>query len=106
MSTPGKRSVGIVGARGHTGAELIRLIARHPQLELVFVSSRELDGRRLWVNAYANDVPCYIPTRKVLAEITGSHSVANEIGPRGRTDWGAGTAHRGGCPQAPPQRFS
>ena len=47
MSTPGKKSVGIVGARGHTGAELIRLIARHPQLELVFVSSRELDGRRV-----------------------------------------------------------
>ena len=42
MST-NKRSIGIVGARGHTGAELIRLIARHPHLELAFVSSRELD---------------------------------------------------------------
>lgn len=39
------RSVGIIGARGHTGAELIRLIAAHPQLELAFVSSRELDGQ-------------------------------------------------------------
>jgi N-acetyl-gamma-glutamyl-phosphate reductase len=39
------RSVGIVGARGHTGAELIRLIARHPSLELAFVSSRELAGQ-------------------------------------------------------------
>ena len=39
------RSVGIVGARGHTGAELIRLIARHPSLELSFVSSRELAGQ-------------------------------------------------------------
>ncbi len=37
--------VGIVGARGHTGAELIRLIARHPHLELAFVSSRELAGQ-------------------------------------------------------------
>ena len=41
------RTVGIVGARGHTGAELIRLVARHPQLELAFVSSRELDGQRV-----------------------------------------------------------
>lgn len=41
------KSVGIVGARGHTGAELIKLIARHPHLELAFVSSRELDGQRL-----------------------------------------------------------
>ncbi len=29
---------------------------------------RELDGRRLWVNAYANDVPCYIPSERVLSE--------------------------------------
>ncbi|WP_045727795.1 N-acetyl-gamma-glutamyl-phosphate reductase [Xanthomonas sp. GPE 39] len=40
-------SIGIVGARGHTGAELIRLIAAHPQLRLAFVSSRELDGQRV-----------------------------------------------------------
>lgn len=38
-------TVGIVGARGHTGAELIRLIAGHPRFELAFVSSRELDGQ-------------------------------------------------------------
>jgi len=39
--------IGIVGARGHTGAELIRLVAAHPNLELAFVSSRELDGQRV-----------------------------------------------------------
>jgi N-acetyl-gamma-glutamyl-phosphate reductase len=42
-----KKTVGIVGARGHTGAELIRLLARHPALELAYVSSRELDGQRV-----------------------------------------------------------
>jgi N-acetyl-gamma-glutamyl-phosphate reductase len=41
------KSVGIIGARGHTGAELIRLIAAHPGLELAFVSSRELEGQRV-----------------------------------------------------------
>jgi len=41
------KTVGIVGARGHTGAELIRLIAAHPSLQLAFVSSRELDGQRV-----------------------------------------------------------
>ena len=40
-------TIGIVGARGHTGAELIRLIAAHPHLALAFVSSRELDGQRV-----------------------------------------------------------
>jgi len=39
------KTVGIVGARGHTGAELIRLVAAHPSMELAFVSSRELDGQ-------------------------------------------------------------
>src|SRR5207245_890084 len=28
----------------------------------------ELDSRRLWVNAYSNDVPCYIPSERVLKE--------------------------------------
>ncbi len=29
---------------------------------------RELDASRLWVNGYANDVPCYIPSRRILSE--------------------------------------
>jgi N-acetyl-gamma-glutamyl-phosphate reductase len=41
----GAKTIGIVGARGHTGAELIKLVATHPQFELAFVSSRELDGQ-------------------------------------------------------------
>ena len=45
-STPGA-SIGIVGARGHVGAELIRLIASHPVFALAYVSSRELAGQRL-----------------------------------------------------------
>jgi len=39
--------LGIVGARGHVGAELTRLIAGHPHFELAFVSSRERAGQRL-----------------------------------------------------------
>lgn len=42
-----KQSIGLVGARGHTGAELVRLVEAHPALELVFVSSRELAGKPL-----------------------------------------------------------
>ena len=28
----------------------------------------ETDAKRLWVNAYSNDVPCYIPSRRVISE--------------------------------------
>lgn len=41
------KRVGLVGGRGHTGAELTRLIAGHPNLELAFVASRELVGQRV-----------------------------------------------------------
>ena len=55
-----RKSIGIVGARGHTGAELIRMIAKHPALELTFVSSRELDGQRVAEHndTYTGDL-CY-----------------------------------------------
>lgn len=42
-----RKTIGIVGARGHTGAELIRLIANHPMLELSYVCSREWVGQRV-----------------------------------------------------------
>ena len=53
-----RRTVGIVGARGHVGSELIRLVARHPALTLAFVSSRERVGQRLDAHetGYAGDL--------------------------------------------------
>jgi len=39
--------LGLVGARGHTGAELLRLVDAHPHLELAFASSRELVGQSM-----------------------------------------------------------
>jgi hypothetical protein len=29
---------------------------------------KEFDPSRLWITAYANDVPCYIPSRRILSE--------------------------------------
>src|SRR5688572_14066090 len=53
-----RRTVGIAGARGHVGTELIRLVAAHPHLELAFVSSRERVGQRLDLHepGYAGDL--------------------------------------------------
>ena len=41
------KRIGLIGARGHVGAELIRLISGHPELGLAFVSSRERAGQSL-----------------------------------------------------------
>ncbi|MCC4613114.1 N-acetyl-gamma-glutamyl-phosphate reductase [Xanthomonas campestris pv. esculenti] len=47
MTAQTTTTIGIVGARGHTGSELIKLVAAHPHLQLAFVSSRELAGQRV-----------------------------------------------------------
>lgn len=49
------------------------------QLALVFLGGevvvdyslrlkQELDAARMWINGYANEVPCYIPSRRILRE--------------------------------------
>jgi N-acetyl-gamma-glutamyl-phosphate reductase len=37
-------TVGVLGARGHTGAELMRILDDHPYVEMAFAGSRELAG--------------------------------------------------------------
>ena len=37
-------AVGVVGARGHTGAELMNILDRHPDVEVTLAGSRELAG--------------------------------------------------------------
>ncbi len=63
-------TIGIVGARGHVGVELIRLIATHPHFELGFVSSRELDGKRVadQVDAYEGELRYTAPSHEQLAD--------------------------------------
>ena len=39
-----KIKVGIVGGTGYTGVELLRLLSRHPQIELAVITSRGNDG--------------------------------------------------------------
>jgi N-acetyl-gamma-glutamyl-phosphate reductase len=60
--------LGIVGARGHTGVELIRLVAGHPRFDLAFVSSRELDGQRVadHVDAWRGELRYSAPAHEAL----------------------------------------
>lgn len=52
------KRIGLVGARGHVGSELIRLLSAHPGFEIAFVSSREREGQRLAEHepAYAGEL--------------------------------------------------
>ncbi|MEL6364741.1 MAG: N-acetyl-gamma-glutamyl-phosphate reductase [Pseudomonadota bacterium] len=40
-------AIGLVGARGYVGREMIALIAAHPEFDLAFAGSRELAGTRV-----------------------------------------------------------
>lgn len=39
--------IGLIGARGHAGREILRLVAEHPEMMLAYASSRELAGRKV-----------------------------------------------------------
>ena len=41
------KSVGIIGANGYTGSELVRLLAFHPKVELQFLYSRSNSGMKI-----------------------------------------------------------
>ena len=41
------KTIGIIGARGFVGGELLRLLAAHSGFELAMISSRSLDGQRV-----------------------------------------------------------
>eukprot|EP00949_MAST-11_sp_MAST-11-sp1_P004536 g4536.t1 len=54
--------VGIIGARGYVGAEIIRLVGEHPQMTLAAASSRSLQGQSiarvgesLWPDEWMNE---------------------------------------------------
>lgn len=53
---PGR--VGLIGARGHTGSELIKLIAQHPYLSVTVASSRALKGQTM--RSISPDLPASV----------------------------------------------
>src|SRR3954465_10908880 len=55
--------VAVVGASGYTGEELVRLLLRHPQADLVAVTSRQLAGKSL-AEAYPRE--SHYPAAKKL----------------------------------------
>ena len=68
MADPAPLRLGIVGARGHTGAALVRLVAGHPRFELAYVSSRALAGQGVadHVDAYPGDIRYTAPAHEDL----------------------------------------
>ncbi len=66
MNSNPRLRVGLVGARGHTGGELVRLLAGHPAFELAYVCSRERAG-----TALADDADSYHGDLRYIAPDPG-----------------------------------
>lgn len=65
--------VALVGARGHVGSEIIRLIAGHPRLELALAVSRSLAGTP--VNQHMSDVDCALSFENLTPERVAAREV-------------------------------
>jgi len=65
--------LGLVGARGHTGRELLRLLSRHPRLSVGFVTSRELEGRPVTEEAPESDA------RLVFEDLRAEECAARDV---------------------------
>ncbi|MBE0467036.1 MAG: N-acetyl-gamma-glutamyl-phosphate reductase, partial [Candidatus Desulforudis sp.] len=85
--------VGIIGSTGYTGAELVRLLSRHPEVELISLTSRTYGGEPYWrvyphLNGYVDlqceelDLPRLVDRADVLfTALPHGHSmdVAREV---------------------------
>ena len=83
--------VGIIGASGYTGAELARILSRHPEVELTVATSRQYEGQKLSaVYPSLRGICDLVCTAPALDEVAGAadffftavpHQTAMEIVP-------------------------
>ncbi|MFL6448774.1 MAG: N-acetyl-gamma-glutamyl-phosphate reductase [Bryobacteraceae bacterium] len=70
MNNYERRSVGIVGFRGYSGAELVRILSRHPGVELILLEHRTDSEER--VRPLGSEIPKTLPA---TAEAIGAEGV-------------------------------
>ena len=47
MAAPTKAKIGVLGASGYTGSELVRLLLRHPNAELALLTADRRAGQEM-----------------------------------------------------------
>ena len=79
--------VGILGAAGYTGGELIRLLLNHPQAEIVFANSESNAGnsvsdlvRMLWVHLFVHKIYplTEFPFQELFQSLTGINEISGK----------------------------
>jgi N-acetyl-gamma-glutamyl-phosphate reductase len=62
-----KAKIGILGASGYTGAELVRLLLRHPHAEIVLLTAERRAGKTM-AEVFAQFAPFTLPTLSAIEE--------------------------------------
>ena len=72
-------SAGIIGATGYAGAELVRLLLKHPKIKKIYVSSVSFEGQQL-EGMYQNLFGlCASQEGELCSKTTGVLSSAEEV---------------------------
>src|ERR1700684_4511159 len=61
MPVEQKAKIGILGASGYTGAELVRLLIRHPRVEIVLLTADRRAGKAM-ADVFPQFAPYALPT--------------------------------------------
>src|ERR1700681_2242276 len=65
MSDAKKASLAVLGASGYTGAELVRLLLRHPRAEIVLITADRRAGKPM-AEVFPQFAPYELPTLAAL----------------------------------------
>ena len=65
---PAKAKIGILGASGYTGAELVRLLLRHPHVDIVLLTADRRAGKPM-ADVFPQFAPFALPPLKALDEV-------------------------------------
>ena len=88
--------IGIIGASGYTGAELLRLAAQHPDLEVVVATATPRPGRRRALPSLAGAYPDLV-FRRSTPPSTGSTSCSSACRTRRAWRWRRSWSGTVGC---------
>ena len=63
-----KKKIGILGASGYTGAELVRLLLRHPRVEIVLLTADRRAGQMMG-DVFPQFAPYDLPRLVTIDEV-------------------------------------
>ena len=68
MPSPDKAKIGILGASGYTGAELVRLLLRHPRAEIAVLTADRRAGKAM-ADVFPQFAPYALPTLVAIDDL-------------------------------------